>query len=172
MTTEDVDKRRGEYDNFIEGVVLDASFTGVSVQYLVETPWGQELTIFERNVDVICFEAGVGIKIRRRETISGEKLLEIGTDTFTNNSLGIWIFLISLMSGDEPDINIFRTAEGEIEAVKNFQEYAAGGLAYLNERFNEDSVQTPYMFVRKLLDSFSSPGSVGDLAEVEIDFSS
>ena len=129
-------------------------------------------SLFERNVHGICFAAGVGIKIRRRETISGEKLLEIGTDTFTNNSLGIWIFLISLMSGDEPDINIFRTAEGEIEAVKNFQEYAAGGLAYLNERFNEDSVQTPYMFVRKLLDSFSSPGSVGDLAEVEIDFSS
>ena len=52
MTTEDVDKRRGEYDNYIQGTVLDASFTGVSVQYLVETPWGQELNIFERNVDV------------------------------------------------------------------------------------------------------------------------
>jgi dnd system-associated protein 4 len=128
-------------------------------------------SLFERNVHVVCFAAGIGIKVGRRESISGEKLLEIDSETFTNNSLGIWIFLISLMSNDEPDINIFRTSEGESEAVKNFQEYAAGGLAYLNEKFNEDSVQTPFMFVRKLLDSFATQGNVGDLTEVEIDFS-
>lgn len=129
-------------------------------------------SLFERNVHVVCFAAGIGLKVGRRESITGEKLLEIASDTFTNNSLGIWIFLISLLSKDEPDLNIFRTSEGESEAVKCFQEYAAGGLAYLNEKLNEDSVQTPFMFVRKLLDSFSNPGSVGDLAEVEIDFSS
>jgi dnd system-associated protein 4 len=128
-------------------------------------------SLFERNVHVICFSAGIGIKVGRRESISGEKLLDIDVDTFTNNSLGIWIFLISLMSNDEPDINIFRTSEGESEAVKNFQEYAAGGLAYLNEKFNEDSVQTPFMFVRRLLDNFATPGNEGDLAVVEIDFS-
>ena len=128
-------------------------------------------SLFERNVHVVCFAAGIGIKVGRRESISGEKLLEIESDTFTNNNLGIWIFLISLMSNEEPDINIFRTSEGESEAVKNFQEYAAGGLAYLNEKFNEDSVQTPFMFVRKLLDSFVTQGNEGDIPEVEIDFS-
>jgi spermidine/putrescine transport system ATP-binding protein len=30
-------------------VVTDASFMGVSTQYLVRTPWGQELTVFEQN---------------------------------------------------------------------------------------------------------------------------
>lgn len=129
-----------------------------------------ENSLFERNVHVVCFAAGVGIKVGRSESISGQKLLEIESDTFTNNSLGIWIFLISLMSRDEPDINIFRTSEGESEAVKNFQEYAAGGLAYLNEKFNENSVQTPFMFVRKLLDSFGTQGNEGDFTEVEIDF--
>ena len=31
------------------GVVTDASFTGVSTQYLVRMPWGQELQVFEQN---------------------------------------------------------------------------------------------------------------------------
>lgn len=32
------------------GVVIDASFTGVSTQYLVRMPWGQELTVFAQNL--------------------------------------------------------------------------------------------------------------------------
>ena len=31
------------------GTVTDVSFTGVSTQYLVEMPWGQELAVFEQN---------------------------------------------------------------------------------------------------------------------------
>ena len=31
------------------GVVTDASFVGVSTQYLVRMPWGQELQVFEQN---------------------------------------------------------------------------------------------------------------------------
>ena len=31
------------------GVVTDVSFIGVSTQYLVRMPWGQELTVFEQN---------------------------------------------------------------------------------------------------------------------------
>ena len=34
------------------GVVVDASFTGVSTQYLVRMPWGQELTVFAQNLGV------------------------------------------------------------------------------------------------------------------------
>jgi spermidine/putrescine transport system ATP-binding protein len=32
-----------------DAVVTDASFMGVSLQYLVRTPWGQELMVFEQN---------------------------------------------------------------------------------------------------------------------------
>jgi spermidine/putrescine transport system ATP-binding protein len=32
------------------GVVVDVSFTGVSTQYLVRMPWGQELTVFAQNL--------------------------------------------------------------------------------------------------------------------------
>ncbi len=31
------------------GVVRDASFVGVSTEYVVEMPWGQEITVFEQN---------------------------------------------------------------------------------------------------------------------------
>jgi spermidine/putrescine transport system ATP-binding protein len=34
------------------GVVTDASFTGVSTQYLVRMSWGQELMVFEQNTGV------------------------------------------------------------------------------------------------------------------------
>ena len=34
------------------GVVTDVSFVGVSTQYLVRMPWGQELMVFEQNTGV------------------------------------------------------------------------------------------------------------------------
>jgi spermidine/putrescine transport system ATP-binding protein len=37
-------------ENTISGsIVIDASFIGVSTQYLVRTPWGQEVMVFEQN---------------------------------------------------------------------------------------------------------------------------
>jgi len=36
--------------NAVEGVVTDSSFVGVSTQYLVRVPWGQELMVFAQNV--------------------------------------------------------------------------------------------------------------------------
>ncbi|GEP36966.1 polyamine-transporting ATPase [Nocardioides psychrotolerans] len=44
------------------GVITDVSFVGVSTQYLVRMPWGQELQIFEQNTG------------RRRMFASGEKV--------------------------------------------------------------------------------------------------
>lgn len=39
----------GDNENRVEVVVTDSSFIGVSTQYLVDSPWGQELTIFAQN---------------------------------------------------------------------------------------------------------------------------
>lgn len=36
---------------FSDGVISDASYIGVSTQYQVEMPWGQELMVFEQNDD-------------------------------------------------------------------------------------------------------------------------
>jgi spermidine/putrescine transport system ATP-binding protein len=57
-------------DNVLTGgVVVDASFTGVSIQYLVRMPWGQELTAVAQNMGLterfapgdaaqLCWEPG------------------------------------------------------------------------------------------------------------------
>jgi len=36
--------------NVVEGVILDASFIGVSMQYVVRLPWGQEVAVFAQNI--------------------------------------------------------------------------------------------------------------------------
>jgi spermidine/putrescine transport system ATP-binding protein len=41
-----------EGHNRLEGTVTDVSFTGVSTQYLVKVPWGQELVVFEQNLSL------------------------------------------------------------------------------------------------------------------------
>lgn len=47
----DIDKVPGGH-NRLEGVVTDVSYTGVSTQYVVQTGWGQDVTVFEQNVIV------------------------------------------------------------------------------------------------------------------------
>lgn len=46
------DERVPEGHNRLEGTVTDVSFTGVSTQYLVKVPWGQELVVFEQNLSL------------------------------------------------------------------------------------------------------------------------
>ena len=54
---------------FVGGQIVDASYMGVSTQYLVRMPWGQELTVFVQNLGVsdrfargdrvqLCWEPG------------------------------------------------------------------------------------------------------------------
>jgi spermidine/putrescine transport system ATP-binding protein len=44
------DSERSDASNLLGGgTVSDVSFIGVSTQYLVRMPWGQELTVFEQN---------------------------------------------------------------------------------------------------------------------------
>ena len=48
------------------GVVSDVSFVGVSTQYLVRMPWGQELTVFEQNAGAReRFRSGDPVSLRR-----------------------------------------------------------------------------------------------------------
>ena len=129
--------------------VVDYLINGIEVS-------NNDNSLFELNVQVICFAAGVGVKIGSRESISGEKLLEIHTDTFNNKELGIWIFLIALMMDiDNPNIELLRDSDSENNAVKIFQEYACGGLGFLNKKFLEESIHTPYFFVQKVLDELN-----------------
>ena len=51
-----------ENHNRIAGRVSDVSYTGVSTQYLVDTDWRQELTVFEQNV-VVGDRSSVGDRV-------------------------------------------------------------------------------------------------------------
>ena len=42
----------GNLNRLDGGLVVDASFTGVSTQYLVQMPWGQQLTVFSQNLGI------------------------------------------------------------------------------------------------------------------------
>jgi spermidine/putrescine transport system ATP-binding protein len=55
-------ERRDGSNTLPGGVLSDVSFIGVSTQYLVKMPWGQELTVFEQN-------SGAGERFRRGEQV-------------------------------------------------------------------------------------------------------
>ncbi|HEU0288441.1 MAG TPA: ABC transporter ATP-binding protein [Nocardioidaceae bacterium] len=43
------EEESGDANSVVGGTITDTSFIGVSTQYLVKMPWGQELTVFEQN---------------------------------------------------------------------------------------------------------------------------
>lgn len=50
LTIYGLDETVPDGHNRLRGVVTDASFIGVSSQYLVRAPWGQEISVFEQNL--------------------------------------------------------------------------------------------------------------------------
>lgn len=66
------------------GIVTDASFTGVSTQYLVRMPWDQEMMVFAQNVD------SEGIRSPGdRVTLSWEPAHSFALDGGENVSAGV-----------------------------------------------------------------------------------
>jgi spermidine/putrescine transport system ATP-binding protein len=72
------------------GVVSDTSFTGVSTQYLVRMPWGQELMVFAQNVGVEVLRPGTKV------TLSWVPSHTFGLDAAQDAQAGVEI------EGEEP----------------------------------------------------------------------
>jgi spermidine/putrescine transport system ATP-binding protein len=54
----------GGKNSLTGGTVTDVSYIGVSTQYLVKLPWGQELTVFEQNTGTHeAFRAGDSVDL-------------------------------------------------------------------------------------------------------------
>ncbi len=49
-------------NNTLEGTVVDVSYAGVSTQYLITLPWGQDITVFEQNV-IVGDRSSVGDRV-------------------------------------------------------------------------------------------------------------
>jgi|UniRef100_UPI004048A688 dnd system-associated protein 4 len=116
-------------------------------------------SLFKLYVDVVCFAAGVGLMVGERQPLSGEKLQQIELTTFHNNSLSIWILLIALLSSSEPNIELLRDEKTESEAIVIFEEYACAGLSYLQDKFNSETIETPYFFVKNVLTELVENGA-------------
>ena len=70
---------------FHGGVVTDASFIGVSTQYLVKMPWGEELAVFEQNSGQEIFRPGSEVSLHWDPTqtfgLDGAQDIEAGAET-------------------------------------------------------------------------------------------
>jgi spermidine/putrescine transport system ATP-binding protein len=69
---------------FEGGVVTDASFIGVSTQYLVKMPWGEELAVFEQNSGQEIHRPGSAVSLHWEPTqtfgLDGSQDIEAGAD--------------------------------------------------------------------------------------------
>jgi len=74
----------GRPNMLLGGVVTDASFTGVSTQYLVRLPWGQELMVFAQNLGV-----GDVIPVGQPVTLSWEPAHTFGLDGAQDATAGV-----------------------------------------------------------------------------------
>ena len=64
LATADADAAGSGENVLAGGVVTDASFTGVSTQYLVRMPWGQELMVFAQNTGGGVVAPGTTVDLR------------------------------------------------------------------------------------------------------------
>ena len=111
-------------------------------------------SLYATNVHVIVLAACLGLMQGHRSTVpTKEKNNEIPSSVFNNNDLTIYIYLIALLSENEPDVNLLKNTDGETKAIKIFEEYASSGLQLLNEKYVEGYIDTPFIFVSNLLKS-------------------
>jgi spermidine/putrescine transport system ATP-binding protein len=92
-----------EGHNTLGGVVTDASFVGVSTQYLVAMPWGQELIAFEQNMRsaerpsvgetvTVSWDPGHSFGLDGSDNLNAgidDELLEVGPYTATDAEAGL-----------------------------------------------------------------------------------
>jgi hypothetical protein len=127
-------------------------------------------SLYKLNVQVIVFAACVGLISGERKSIVKEKKKEIALSTFIENDLAIYLFLIPLLSRPkiinnktdfeknnfQPDLDQLRGESGEELSIEIFQEYCAAGLEILNdELLNSGSMNSPYIFIKDIINKFS-----------------
>lgn len=70
---------------------------------------------------------------------------------FENNGLDGYIHLIALLSKKDVDLDLFRDEGGEERALRIFEEYVNGGLAFLMEKMAASLHQDPEQFLLSIL---------------------
>jgi dnd system-associated protein 4 len=121
-------------------------------------------SLYKLNVHVIVLAACLGVVSGERlPFVEKEKKNEIPLSVFNNHDLSIFIYLVSLLSKSEPDIDLLKDLDGENKAVKVFEEYAAAGLQILSEKYKQGSIDIPFMFVTDLFNNSLKNTSGNDI---------
>jgi len=111
-------------------------------------------SLYKLNVEVIVLAACIGLRSNNAiEFPSNSERKEISLSTFNENQLGIYIYIIPLLSDEQGNIELFRNKEGENKAISIFQKYAAGGLEIMNDILNTSGHDSPYLFLEDLISS-------------------
>lgn len=109
-------------------------------------------SLYKLNVEVIVLAACIGLREKNLiDFPSSSERKEIALSTFNQNKLGIYIYIIPLLSDKKLNIELFRNEEGEDKAVSIFQKYAAGGLEILNDHLNTSGNDSPYLFLEDII---------------------
>lgn len=101
------------------------------------------------NADAIVLAATVGIKHKRKREFGGGGRKEISTATFASRGLEPYIFLIGLLGGSLPNVEIMRP-ENEESLIREFEQYVAGGLEFLRSDFELSPMQSVDVVVERL----------------------
>jgi dnd system-associated protein 4 len=104
------------------------------------------------NADVIALAAVIGVKHKRKRDFGNGVRKEISTTTFATRGLEPYIFLVGLLGGSMSNVEILRPDNEEI-LVREFEQYAAGGLEYLRGDFSASPTTPPELIVEKLISS-------------------
>ena len=107
-------------------------------------------SFYKYNVEVVILAACVGLREGYAVDLPPEKN-EIALSTFNAQNLGIYLYLIPMLSQPDPNVDFFRNKEGEVKAISTFEKYVAGGLELLNDRLVTKSLDSPYLFTHDLI---------------------
>ena len=111
-------------------------------------------SMYRFNVEVIVLAACIGLRENNAIQLpANAERKEIALSTFNDNQLGIYIYIIPMLSEERNNIELFRNKAGEDSAIAIFQRYAAGGLEILNDRLNTSGHDSPYLFLNDLVSS-------------------
>ena len=108
------------------------------------------------NADAIALAAAVGMRNKRKRELGNGGRKEISTATFAARGLEPYIFLVGLLGGDTPSVEILRP-DNEETLIKEFEQYAAGGLEFLRTEFARSPTKGVDWIVEQLF--FESDGT-------------
>ena len=127
-------------------------FADVVNQLIGKDPDGKVVqpAIYTFNTGAIALAAAVGAVQKRKRDFGSGGRKEISTTTFASHGLESYIFLVALLGGSFDSVEILRPDNEEL-LIKEFEQYAAGGLEYLRAEFAEAPTKTADWVVEKLL---------------------